>query len=411
MLPDFESRLRALAEVIVRVGLNLQPGQRLLITEPYELQGVARSTEIMVAAVQTAARESGGRQSLSPDIIWGDGPRLREYAAQADWSGYTRLVAANAAVMQTAIDHGDALLFLQGSQPHLMAGVPADRVNELRRLGWEHFGPIAQQLLAGATNWTAVPAPSPGWADQVYADLPADQRLPALWELVLTSCRVGPLPPGESGGTSQPTPGRHAAASLQDWGTHLAALETLRTRLNQQRLTSLHYVGPGTDLRVTLPPEHRWASAGLQTTSGLPFVANLPTEEVFTLPHRDSAAGTVSVARPVNYGGATIEGIVLEFRRGRVVRSTARTNSVLLAQLLAEDEGASRLGEVALVLQEASPARAGRNFHHPLLDENASSHIALGDAYGMCLSAPNAAAQNRSSIHLDLPIAATVAWP
>ena len=409
MLPDFESRLRTLAGVIVRVGLNLQRGQRLLITEPYELQGVARSAEIIVAAVQTAARQAGGRQSAGPEVMWGDGPRLREFAAQADWSGYARLVAANAAVMQAAIDHGDALLFLQGSQPQLMAGVPADRVNELRRIGGKYFGPIAQQLLAGATNWTAAPAPSAGWAEAVYPDLPAASRLAALWELVLTTCRVGPMLPSEAAGPLQPTPAQASAAAIPAWESHLAELDDLRTRLNQARHTVLHYVGPGTDLRVTLPPEHRWASARLKTTSGLPFVANLPTEEVFTLPQRDSAEGTVSIARPVNYGGTTIEGIVLEFRRGRVVRAAARNNLALLEQVLAEDEGAARLGEVAMVLHETALASAGRNFHHPLLDENASSHIALGDAYDFCLSTPNAAAKNRSRIHLDLPITATAA--
>jgi aminopeptidase len=409
MLPDFESRLRTYAEVMVRVGLNLQRGQRLLITEPYELQGVARSAEIIVRAVQAAARQAGVRQSAGPEVIWGDGPQLREFASRADWSGYARLVAANAAVMQAAIDHGDALLFLQGSQPQLMAGVPADRVNELRRIGGEYFGPIAQQLLAGATNWTAAPAPSAGWADAVYPDLPAASRLAALWELVLTTCRVGPMLPSESAGPALPTSAQASAAAIPAWESHLARLDDLRTILNQARHSILHYVGPGTDLRVTLPPEHRWASARLKTTSGLPFVANLPTEEVFTLPQRDSAEGTVSVSRPVNYGGTTIAGIVLEFRRGRVVRAAARSNLALLEQVLAEDEGAARLGEVALVLHETALAGAGRNFHHPLLDENASSHIALGDAYDFCLSAPNTAAKNRSLIHLDLPITATAA--
>ena len=411
MLPDFESRLRTLADVIVRVGLNLQRGQRLLITEPYELQGVARSAELLVTAVQTAARDAGYRQSTRPEIIWGDGSRIREFAAKGDWAGYARVVTANAAVMQAAIDDGDALLFLQGSQPQLMAGIPAERVAELRRLGWDCFGPIAQQLLSGTTNWTAVPAPSAGWADQVYAELPAHGRLAALWERVFAACRVGPLPPDATPGSTRPAAPPHSATAIQSWEMHLTALQNLRSRLNESRLTALHYAGAGTDLRVSLPPEHLWVSAQLKTTAGLPFVANLPTEEVFTLPHRDSAEGTVSVARPVSYGGATIEGIILEFHRGRVVRATARTNATLLDQLLSEDEGAMRLGEVALAMPEVSWSHDGRNYHHSLLDENTSNHIALGDAYGLCLRAPNAEAQNRSQIHLDLPIDATVALP
>ena len=130
---------------------------------------------------------------------------------------------------------------------------------------------------------------------------------------------------------------------------------------------------------------------------------------MFTLPHRDSAAGTVRVSRPVIYGGAVIDGITLEFRQGKVVRATALANEPLLQQLLATDEGAARLGEVALVMHETSLARTQRLFHHPLLDENTSNHIALGGrAYGFCLRAPDEAAHNHSLIHVDLPLAARV---
>ena len=383
MLPDFPARLRAFSEVIVRVGLNLQHGQRLLIAEPYELQGVARSAEVMVEAVKQAA---GGET----EVIWGDGARLRQFAEQADWRGFSRLVATNAATMQAAINRGDALLFLQGNQPRLMDGIAAERVTELRRVAWEHFGPIAQQLTAGATNWTVAPAPSPAWAHAVYADLRSEERLAALWQTVFDSCRV-----------NEPSP-------LVAWQKHLLALQKCRDGLNAQRLKTLRYLGPGTDLTVTLPSGHLWFTAQLQTKSGVSFVANLPTEEVFTLPHRDSAHGTARVSRPVNYGGAVIDGISLEFRGGRVSKAAAKQNDALLQQLLATDEGAARLGEVAMVLHETSLARTRRLFHHPLLDENTSNHIALGEAYPFCLRAPDAVAFNRSLIHVDLPLEARV---
>ena len=153
MLPDFEPRLRAFAEVIVRVGLNLQRGQRLLIAEPYELQGVGLTAEVIVEAVKLAA-------GCEAQVIWGDGPRLREFAEKTDWRGFAGLVAANADVMQAAVRRGDAVLFLHGSQPRLMDGIAVERVTELRRIAGEYFGPIAQQLTAGATNWTVAPAPS-----------------------------------------------------------------------------------------------------------------------------------------------------------------------------------------------------------------------------------------------------------
>lgn len=386
MLPDFEPRLRALAKVIVRAGLNLQRGQRLLIAEPYELQGVARSAEVMVNAVKEAA-------ATNVEVIWGDGARLREYALNKDWRGFAALVSAHACRMQEYLQNRDALLFLQGSQPDLLAGVAPTAVAELRRIAWEHFGPVAQQLVQGATNWTIAPAPNPAWAQVAYADLAPERRLAALWEDVFTSARV-----------NEPSP-------VAAWQLHIQLLQQQCADLNAQRLTTLRYKGEGTDLTVSLPPGHVWCTARLTTKSGVPFVANLPTEEIFTAPHRDSANGHVRVSRPVIYSGALIDGIELEFKRGRVVAASARTGADLLARLLDTDEGASHLGEVAIVPEQTSLGRTGRLFHHALLDENAHSHVALGDAYVFCQKPADPRALNHSLVHVDLPFDASVIRP
>ena len=398
MIAEFDARLRSFAEVIVRVGLNLQPGQRLLLTEPYELQGVARSAEVIVEAVRAAALEAGCPRPEAIEVIWGDGPRLREFAVKRDWRGLAKLVEANAATMDDYVRQGDALLFLQGSQPRLMEGVAAGSIAELQRIAWESFGPLAQQLMQGATNWTVAPAPSPGWAQAAYADRPAGGQLAALWETVFAALRVT------------------EASPLEAWRTHLATLGLRRDELNARGLKSLRYQGSGTDLTVTLPDGHIWCTAQLKTRTGHAFVANLPTEEIFTVPHRDSAAGLVRVARPVSYGGSVIDGIELEFKRGAVVRAQARLGQDLLQRLLETDEGARRLGEVAQIgaqpewatVSGPTPAAdrdiVSRLFYHPLLDENASNHIALGEGYGFCLSSPNDSALNRSLIHVDLSI-------
>ena len=383
MITDFEPRLRAFAKVIVRVGLNLQPGQRLIIAEPYELQGVARSAEVIVESIIKAA-------ATDSEVIWGDGPRLREFAEKADWRGFNQLAAGNAKRLADGIRRGDALIFLQGSQPRLLDGVSAERVAALRRIGWENFGPVAQQLVQGATNWTVAPAPSPAWAHAAYPDLPSDQRLAALWQDVFTATRV-----------NEPSP-------VAAWELHLRLLQRECASLNQQRLRTLRYKGEGTDLTVALPPGHVWCTAQLVTKSGLPFVANLPTEEIFTAPHRDSAEGRVRVSRPISYSGALIEGIELEFKRGAVVAASARTGADLLERLLDTDEGSVRLGEVAVVPEQTPLGRANRLFYHPLLDENATSHIALGEAYGFCQRPPDPAALNRSLLHVDLPFDASI---
>ncbi|MBI2812721.1 MAG: aminopeptidase [Opitutae bacterium] len=403
MITDFEPRLRAFAEVVVRVGLNLQPGQRLLIAEPYELQGVARSAEVIVDAVRRAA-------ACEVEVIWGDGARLRAYAANKDWRGYAQLVGANARRMQHSIDNHDALLFLQGSQPQLLAGLAAHDVAELRRIGWAHFGPVAQQLMQGATNWTVAPAPAPAWAQAVYTGLPSEQRLAALWKSVFEAMRI-PV----TGGALGPDPSRDKPAPTNDpiaaWQSHLAALQRRCAVLNAQKHRPLRYQGPGTDLSVVLPAGHVWCTAQMTAKSGVPFVANLPTEEIFTAPHRNSTEGTVRVSRPVNYGGSVIDGIELGFRRGRVVSASARTGADLLARLLDTDEGAARLGEVAVVPERTSLGRTGRLFYHPLLDENAQSHVALGEACRFCQNPPEAGALNRSLVHVDLPIEADLILP
>ncbi len=423
MLPDFASRLAVFADVIVRVGLNLQPGQRLLIAEPYELQGVARSAEVIVEAVKRAA-------AADIEVIWGDGARLREFCLNKDWRGYVQLVAANARQMQLFVQNTDALLFLQSSQPGLLAGLPAADIAELQRIGWEHFGPIARQLMQGATNWTVAPAPTPAWAQTVYPDLPSDKRLAALWETVFEALRI-PRWSATSGRAVENPPGGRVPSqvtAIAAWQNHLQALRQRCSQLNAQRHRTLRYLGEGTDLSVALPSEHVWRTAGLTTKSDVPFVANLPTEEVFTAPHRNSAEGTVRVSRPISHGGAVIAGIELQFKRGHVVAATAQTGTDLLKRLLDTDEGACRLGEVAVVGNagrslppdfglagfKAPPTNwqnSGRLFYHPLLDENAQSHIALGEAYQFCQQPPDDSALNRSLLHLDLPLDANIILP
>jgi aminopeptidase len=398
MPENFTLQADALAHIIVRVGLSLQPGQRLLVAEPYELQGVSRHAEKLVGAVFNEARSAGAAEV---DCIWGDEIGLRLIAENEDFGAFEQLVAENARRLTRAVGRGCALLFLESVHPRLTAGLPASTASRFRTIAWRHFGPVAQRLMRGETNWTVAPAPTPDWADIVYPDLIADIRLGALWADVLTACRIGD----------------HDSAT--GWTRHLANLRNLAVNLNRRHLKGMRFRGPGTDLSVALPSQHVWRTADLVTTSGLPFVANLPTEEIFSLPHRDSAEGAARVARPVSYGGEVIDGIELEFGAGRVVRASARTGAEQLRCLLETDDGASRLGEVAWVPRANAIGRLGRFFRHPLLDENALPHIALGDAYPFTLRDGakwsrrhlRAAGANQSLIHVDLPLEASeVIW-
>ncbi len=403
MLPDFASSLRTMAEVIVRVGVNLQPGQPLLITEPYELQGIHPEAAPLAAAVRTAAGAS------DVTLITSDPARLRTLAETDDIRGYESLVSVHTRRLQRHLSTGGAFLFLLGSEPRLMSGLPAERLNRFNRCKWRHLGPLIQRLVRGASQWTLAPAPSSVWADAAYADLPAAERLPALWRTVFASVRVGPaldaVPLTDRG---MPTSGSPTIDPIAAWQTHLAELARRRDELNAARHRNIRYVGPGTDLTLALPRSHRWCTAQLTTKAGIPFVANLPTEEIFTAPHKNSAHGRVRVARPVLHGGGLIEGIELEFQDGCVVQARASTGQDLLQHLLASDQGASRIGEVAVLTEPSALAESQRLFQHTLLDENSSPHIALGDAYRFCSRALLPLALNSSQIHLDLPLDAEV---
>lgn len=389
MIADFENRLRDYADAIVRIGVNLQPRQKLLITDPYDQQGVARNAEVIVEAVRRAAGAVGGGEV---EVLWSPSAQLREMAEADQRGAFDRLVEQNTSRLAHHLRRGGAFLFLTGSQPRLMEGVPAAHLAAQHDLAWRHFGPIVQQLVRGATQWCIAPAPSPSWAALTFADLPSEQRLAALWRCVFDSVRA------QGDGST--------VTRLEE---HLDRLSQAAEGLNSTRHGTVKLTGPGTDLTLALPAKHHWCTAAQITTRGVRHVINLPTEEVFTAPDCHGAGGTVRVSRPVCHAGTTIEGIELEFRRGRVVTFSARTNEDLLRELLATDGGAVRLGEVALLASElgapppAWPA-ARAVFHHPLLDENAANHIALGEAYPFCHRGWWKRPVNRSLVHIDLPL-------
>jgi len=384
--------LRAYADVLVRVGVNLQPGQGLLLTEPFDLQGVSREAAVLVDAVSEAVAAIDGGPV---DVIWADERRL--VAAAQAWpdADFERVLAANARRMHEQVARGGALLFLQGSHPHLMDGVSPDRVARLRERCWQHYGPVASHLVQGATNWSVAPSPTAAWAavlrDGGREGGRVEPALDRLWRLVFTACRAD-------------VPDATAA-----WRRHLGRLAEWREELNDRGVRALRFRGPGTNLVVGLARGHRWCTAALRSQAGVPFVANLPTEEIFTAPDRGTADGVVRVARPIAYGGAVIEGIELEFRGGEVVRARAQRGQELLWRVLKTDPGAARLGEVALILERDGPlAQAGCWFHHTLLDENALPHVALGDGYPFSVHDPREPGLNHSLVHLDLPIEAEI---
>jgi aminopeptidase len=385
VFPGFEEQLRRYADTIVRFGLNLRPGQRVLLAEPYELQGVARTAAPLVDAVAAAARAAG---AAGVETLWGDEPAWRDAARDRPGRDFIERLERNTARLERAISEDEALVFPMSVHPGIADGVAPRAAARLRRVCGEFYGRLAPALMAGATNWTAVPAPTPEWADAVYAELPEPERMARLWASVLAACRADSADP------------------VAAWVARTTELDRRCAELNARGWRRLRLHGPGTDLTLALPSGHRWCTALLRTRDGRRFAPNLPTEEVFTAPHRDSAEGWLRVARPVSHGGAVMEGVELEFRGGQVVCARARRGAELLRSVLASDRGAVRLGEVALVDGATPVARSGRCFRQALLDENAMNHVALGDGYAFTAAAGASDSLNRSVLHLDLPVEA-----
>lgn len=374
-------RLQRLAEVAVRVGLNLAPGQELVMTASLEAVDLAR-------AITEQAYKAGA--SLVTTLFNDDAATLARFRHAPDAS-FDRAPGWLYDGMAAAFRSGAARLAIAGEDPSLLAGIPADKVSRANRARSAAYKPALELIVNTDINWTIVSYPCPSWAKAVFPDLPPDEAVRQLSEAVFKATRVdGPDP-------------------VAAWATHNAALHARKDRLNGKNYAALHFRGPGTDLTVGLAEGHAWKGGASTAKNGIVCNANMPTEEVFTTPHKDRTEGTVRSTKPLSYQGTLIQDIAVRFAAGRIVECHARTGQEVLARVLDTDEGARRLGEVALVPNSSPISQSGLLFLNTLYDENAASHIALGQSYSMCFvdgatASPEDLARrgaNTSLIHID----------
>lgn len=380
----FDQNLQKYAELAVKIGLNLQFGQRLVILAPLEAVSLVRS-------VTTRAYQAGCRLV---DVIWDDDPLTLIRFQQAPRDSFEEFPAWFFPVLETYIKQGDALLAIAGTDPDLLADQDPELIGvyqcTLAKLRQTYLELISQNT----TNWAVVAYPVASWAARVFPGELPEHQVTYLWDAIFDVCRVKEADP------------------VAAWQHHLQTLAARGQYLNAKHYRGLKYAGPGTALYIGLAAGHRWVSGGLASKAGIPFVANLPTEEVFTLPDKDQTHGIVTATKPLSYMGSLIEDFSVTFENGRAVNVTAAKGETALRQMVAVDEGAARLGEVALVPQHSPIAQSGLRFYNILLDENAASHIALGHGYqftlreGGALSEEDFAARggNVSNIHVDFMI-------
>jgi aminopeptidase len=375
-VPDYP---KLLAELAVHVGADLQPGQDVVVAAWDPVQAP------LVRAVAEEAYASGARY-VSP-VYW-DGTvkasRLRHAPEDSidfvpDW--FRR-------VSTEAIERRSAWISLMGDpDPAVFADIGQER---LGRDQMPYIAEIYDVIESRAVNWTVVPGPNPGWAERLFGE-PDVQRL---WEALAPILRMDTADP------------------VQAWRDHVAHLRNRAAALNERRFSAVRFTGRGTDLTVGLIDGHEWLAGSFPTTWGPVPVVNMPTEEVFTTPDANRVEGTVRMTRPVLMtGGALVEGLRLRFEAGRAVEVSADTNADAVRAQLALDEGASRLGEVALVDRTSPVGQSGILFGDILLDENAASHVAWGNAYELAVTdLPEDAEErerlgfNRSLVHQDAMI-------
>ena len=388
---DFTRKLELYAELAVKVALNVQPGQRVLIIGPLANGGASLEAAPLARQIAKASYNAG---SPLVETMWGDEEMVLVRYAHAPRESFGQFSAWFPAALEQHVAAGHAVISLSANDPDLLKDEPPDLVNAVQQASSTDVRPFREHISRNQTNWAVVAGATVGWAEKIFPNLSPQDATSKLWEAIWKMSRV-----------DSPNP-------IAAWDTHLAHLAARADYLNRKQYDALKYKGPGTDLTLGLPNGHVWVSGRTTSRNGILFTANVPTEEVFSMAHKDRVDGVVRSSKPLSYGGTLIEGFCLTFEKGRVTSMTADRNADMLQRLLDTDEGARRLGEVALVPHSSPIAQSGLLFYNTLFDENAASHVALGNAYKFTLNSGNQmsddeferAGGNRSAVHVDFMI-------
>ncbi len=379
-LPFDTAKLDKLAEVAVRVGLNLQKGQDVLITAPVEALPLVRRI--------AAAAYRAGAGVVTP-ILNDEEVTLARYKHGQDQS-FDRAPAWLFNGMAEAYSNNTARIAISADNPMLLSEQDPAKVSRVGKATSIAARPALEKITRFETNWLVVSYPSVAWARQVFPGLADEAAVGKLADAIFAASRVDRDDP------------------IAEWAAHDARLHERVDWLNGQRFAALHFQSKGTDLTVGLADGHAWKGGSSKARNGIVCSPNVPTEEVFTTPHADRVNGTVRATKPLVVRGTVIRDIAVRFEKGRIVESSASSGEAVLKELLATDEGAAKLGEVALVPNDSPISNSGLLFFNTLFDENAACHIAQGQCYSECFENEDlskdeiaAAGGNSSLIHED----------
>lgn len=356
-MSDFQKNLEKYAELAVKVGVNIQPGQTLVVTATLDAADFVR-------LVAKKAYETGAHNVV---VNWNDDVVTRTKYHLAPDEVFHEYPAWRAKEMEDLADNGAAFMSVISSSPDLLKGVNPERIANFNKAAGKALANFRKATQSDKVSWTVIAVPSKAWAAKVFPDAPSESQLEKLWDAIFKAVRVDVENPVEA------------------WKEHDRTLHGKVEYLNGKRYKKLHYTAPGTDLTIELPEKHLWVGAGSVNQKGDEFMANMPTEEVFTVPLKTGVNGTVASTKPLSYGGNIIDRFSVTFENGKIVGVKAEEGEEILKRLVETDEGSHYLGEVALVPYNSPISQSNVLFFNTLFDENASNHLAIGSAYAFCI--------------------------
>ncbi|TQR19346.1 aminopeptidase [Psychrobacillus vulpis] len=354
---SFQQKLEEYAELVVKVGLNIQKNQPLLIN-------TTTDTIEFTRLIVKKAYEAGAKRV---DVNYTDEVNARLFYDLAPDEAFHEIPKWSVMQRDELIENKGALLWIDADNPDLLEGVSIERISNFQKASGKALERYRKAVMSDVITWSIVAMPSAKWAAKVFPQLQPEEQMQALWDLIFQVVRIG------------------EGTAVQKWKEHIDHLESRAELLNAKRFKKLHYKANGTDIQVELPKEHIWLSGASKNAQSVPFIANMPTEEVYTAPLKTGINGYVKNTKPFVYQGNVIDNFTLTFENGAIVKVKAETGEELLQELIQTDEGAKFLGEIALVPHESPISASNVLFFNTLFDENASNHFAIGEAYPTCL--------------------------
>ena len=376
-----ENKIDKLANLAVKRGVGLQKGQNLLITAPIE------SLPLVRKIAEHAYKE--GASIVTPLFTDSDITLSRfKYAPDESFDSATDWLFNG---MGEAFDNNTARMAIAGDDPMLLSQMDPDKVSRANKAMAKAYKPARERITEFKINWNIVSWPGSAWASRVFPELPLDEAIVKLADAIFDASRASVDDP------------------IQAWDDHNEKLRIKTNWLNEKNFAALQYNGPNTNLRVGLADEHEWMGGASKAQNGIICNPNIPSEEVFTTPHAYKVDGTVTSTKPLSYQGTLIDNIKVTFKDGKIIEANASKGEEVLQKVLKSDEGASRIGEVALVPHSSPISQSGIIFYNTLFDENAASHIALGQCYSKCFKGEldlskeeiSKRGGNSSMIHID----------